>query len=729
MNRGTASVAAVAALLALVALPVAPVTAQTAGPSPDAAADVAADVPARVTLAAIDPVVGRGSVAPDTASVDGASWSLLIEHTGTVAWERLEVVAELHGALGSRSALRVALVGGTVPPAVQRIVAPGPTGPIAPGSVVRIDGVVPLAGALLTGTDSAVHPLRLHVLADGQAVGSISTAVVRLGAAPTARLATSLVWPLAAAPQRDPAGDPSAGLDPLTLAGGALDTLLSALAPLIDGDAPDALLREFARGVALVAPVHLLEDLGQRAELPEGVDAAAERAAVLLSRIRSTARALPADPVVTPYADADLRRLLASGPALRPIAARAVLEGERRIPALLDRPASGTMLLAAPVAPAALDLLPMDTVLLPYRAIEAPDLALDVPLGEPVRTLRSPTGRIVTALVADPYLTDALGASTREQPGDPLLAAQEVLVRTAMVHLEAPGRQGRGLVLLPPNGFDPDPRFAAEVLARLAQAPWLAPGSPAAVAAAASAASATQGPREITRLAPSASDPLPERLTSALTATARDLELLVGAADLPASEPALLVGGRSLAQASDELMRATSTALTGELDRALALLVGVRAGVDAAFGPVTISLADVTLTDRDGTVPLTLRHAGSVPLRVRVEVSAPAALTWTDGTVREVTLEVGADRSLAIPVRSGATGRFAVRIRVSDPTGERLLADETVGVRATAVAGPALALIVMTVVGLTVLGTVRQRRRGVAWPADASTDAGSMVGR
>ena len=728
MNRGTASVAAVAVLLALVALPVAPVTAQTAGPAPDAAADA----PARVTLTAIDPVIGRGSVAPDPATVDGASWSLLVEHTGTVAWERLEVVAELHGALGSRSALRAALAGGTVPPAAQRVVAPGPTGPIAPGSVMRIDGVVPLVGARLTGADSAVHPLRLRVLADGQPVGSISTAVVRLGAAPTARLATSLVWPLAAAPQRDPAGDPSAGLDPLTLAGGALDTLISALTPLVDGDAPDVLLRELARGVALVTPVHLLEDLGQRAEVPEGVDAAAQRAAVLLSRIRSTALALPADPVVTPYADADLRRLLASGPALRTIAARAVLEGERRVPALLGRPASGTMLLAAPVAPAALDLLPMDTVLLPYSAIVAPDLALDVPIGEPVRTLRSPTGRIVTALVADPYLTDALGASTRAQPGDPLLAAQEVLVRTAMVHLEAPGRQGRALVLLPPNGFDPDPRFAAEVLARLAQAPWLAPGSPAAVAAAASAdsaASATQGPRDITRLAPSPSDPLPERLTSALTTTARDLELLVGAADLPASEPTLLVGQRSLARASDELMRATSTRFAGELDRALALLVGVRAGVDAAFGSVTITLADVTLTDRDGTVPLTLRHAGSVPLRVRVEVSAPAALTWTDGTVREVTLEIGADRSLEIPVRSGATGRFAVSVRVTDPTGERLLADETVGVRATAVAGPALALIVMTVVGLTVLGAVRQRRRGVAWPEDDATDARSMVGR
>ena len=99
------SAAAVAVLLALTALPVGPVTAQTLGPSPDAAAAS----PARVTLIAIDPVVGRGSVAPDPASIDGASWSLLIEHTGAIAWERIEVVAELHGALGSRSALRTAI--------------------------------------------------------------------------------------------------------------------------------------------------------------------------------------------------------------------------------------------------------------------------------------------------------------------------------------------------------------------------------------------------------------------------------------------------------------------------------------------------------------------------------------------------------------------------------------------------------------------------------------------
>jgi len=781
VTRRTASAAALAVVLMLATVPGAsPSAAQT-----DLPVDPASDAVARVTLTAIDPVIGRGSIPPapddedeapssglvDPAAVTGVNWSVLIEHTGPDPWGRVEVVAELHGALGSRSALRAALAGGSVPPTVQRVSVSGPPGPLVPGGVMRITGVVPLAGAALTGTDSGVHPLRLQVLADGQPVARIDTAVVRLGSVPTARLATTLVWQLSSAPLRDPSGDPAAALDPLTGDGGRFSTLLGALSPLVERDGATSPLRDLTRGVALVAPAHLLEDLERRAAVlpaaildddltgvpttPESgpdVDEAALRAAALLRRIRSTALALPSGPIVSAYGDADLSRLLVSGAALQPIAARSVLEGERRTLALLGRPSAAGVLLEAPVAPRTLDLLPNSTVLIPYAAIDAPDLALDVPLDDPVRTLRSPTGQTITAIVADPYLSVALGASTREVPSDPLLAAHEVLVRTAMVYFEAPGRQGRGLLLLPPPGFDPDPRFAAEVLGRLARAPWLAPSTPGEVV------SAARESREPARLATRAPEPLPSRLVDALTTTARDLEILVGAADTsadpapgtapdiapdtttesapdtPGPDPIIPVGDRSLAEAGDELMRATSTAFATDLDAALALLDGVRAGVDAAFGQVRIALTDVTLTDRDGTVPLTLVHTGGVPIRVRVEVSAPAALTWSDGRVREVTLAVDAERSLEFPVRSGATGRFPVSIRVTDPTGARLLAEDTIGVRATAVAGPALAFIILAITVLTVLGTVRQRRRGVAWrttePRDGRTARdGRTVGR
>jgi len=767
VNRRAASVTASAVLALLAVLPatvpqVAPrATAQQVAPGAAAAEPGTPQVsgPARTTLIAIDTAVGPGAArAGAVGPSDGIRWALLVENADGSVWERLEVVVELHGPLGSRSALRAALGGGVVPAVIQRQSVAAAAGMLLPGGVALIDGVLPLAGAASTGADSAVHPFRLSVVADGAVVGRVDTAVVRLGARPVEPLATTLVWPLTAPPLRDPSGGTATALDPLTEDGGRLDTLVSAIMTLlrnagapsgaVDGNGSDDVpadpattardeARALLQGLSLVAPAHLIEDLVLRTLAlpapadestgpPAGITVEAEdeavRAALLLQRIRATVLALPAGPVVTPYADADVGRLLASGPALQTLAARAVLEGGRRLDPLLGRQPMPAVLLAAPVTPAALDLLPSSVVLLPHVALDEPDLALDVPLGEPVRTLRSPTGRLFTALVGDPYLSIALGASTRSAPGDPVLAAHEVLVRTAMVHLEAPGRPGRGLLLLPPPDFDPDPRFAAELLARLAGAPWLDPRPPMQVIG-------VQEAPEAGRLLAGPGEPLPPRLVTALAVTRRDLELLVGSVE--AAEPQvppgpdgtgvvtvpIPVGGRDLRTASDELMRATSIAYAGDVDRAVALLDGVRAGVDAAFGLVTVVASDVTLTDREGTVPITLVHAGGVPLRVRVEVTGPAALTWTDGRVREVTLGVDAERSLEVPVRSGATGRFPVTVRVTDPSGERILSEEVLGVRATAVAGPALVIIAATVLALTVIGTIRQRRRGIAWRA------------
>jgi hypothetical protein len=671
---------------------------------------------ARVTLAAIDPLTESGTE---------VGFAVVVEHVGDGEWTRLEVVAELHGALGSRSALRAALAGGSVPPVVQRsVTAPSSPRPVRPGGVVRIAGAVPLTGAALSGPTTTVHPLRLQVVADGVEVGRIDTAIVRLGASPTNPLATTLVWPLSAPPARAPDGDPAAVLDGLTIAGGRLDTLISALAELPAGSA-------LAPGIALGVPAHLVEDLLLRAEgvppalvddlldgpppepPPGSVDEAALRAAVMLGRLRAVARAQPSGPLITPYGDTDLGRLLASGPEIAPLAARAVLEGGSRLSPLIGREPSPVHLLDAPVAPTVLDLLPTRIVLVPHAALDEPDLALDVPLGEPVRALRSPTGRIIIALVGDPYLTLALGGSTRTVPGDPVRSAHEIMVRTAMVHLEAPGRPGRTLVLLPPSDFDPDRRFASELMERLAAAPWLEPSAAAGLAA----IDQQTGVADSARLLDAASEPLPSRLVSALTSTRRDLELLAGAIDREAGDPedVITVGGRELRDASDELLRATSRAYTRDVDGAVALLAGVRAGVDEAFGALTLTVNDVTLTDRDGTVPIGVARDSGVPLRVRVEVSGPGALTWTDGRVRELSLAQGQTRAIEVPVRSGATGRFPVTVRVTDPTGQRVLATEVVGVRATAVAGPALALLGVTVLVLTVVGTLRQRRRGLAW--------------
>lgn len=698
--------AALCAVLLAAVVPAIPTPAlgQTDGPSPGDP-DVAAAAPADevVTLDALDGVVASGTE---------VRFAVLVAHAGDAPWTEVEVVADLHAALGSRSAVRAALDGGVVPRRVRRAVETvEPAVPLGPGGLLRVSGSVPLAGAALTGTDTAVHPLRLRVLADGIEVGRVDTAVVRIGAAPAETLATTLVWPLAVPPARDAAGT-AAPVDAHTGAGGRLDTLVGALEGAAEDDAARALLTP-------TMPAHLLEDLARRAaDADPASDAAGPtRAAALLERLRTVAGALSERPLVTPYADADVGRLVVSAPALRPFAARALRETEERSAALVGRPTAPATLLEGARPAALLDVLPDRTVVIPYAAIDAPDLALDEPLPEPVRTLRSPTGRRITALVGDPYLTDALGASTRAAPRDPVRAAQDVLVRTAMVHLEAPGRAGRALVLLPPDGFDPDPRFADELRSRLATAPWLRPAGVEELLA------ATAGVRPSARLVDAPAAPLPATLADALVATARDLELLVGTVDLDAgADGTIPVGARTLGEASDELLRATSRR-TGVVD-ALAVLAGVRADIDAALGELTITVDDVTLTDREGTVPITLSHAGALPVRTRVEVVGPAALTWPEGRVREVTFAAGGERSLELPVRSGATGRFPVRVSVTDPSGVRELATVTVGVRATALAGPALVLIGATVLVLLVVGSVRQRRRGLAWPP-SGRDAGA----
>jgi len=765
---------------------------------PGAGAAATVPGPARVTVTAIDTAVGAGV---GDLELD---WSLLVEHVGTEAWPDLEVTAQLHAPVGSRSALRAALAGGGVPPLLRTVTVSGTDGPLTPGSAVVVAGTVDLTG-IGPGDLGGVHPLRLQVRVGGVEVARVDTAVVRLQVPPPFPLATTLLWPVSDAPARGPDGSLSATFDVATTPGGRLATLITALG------------RDAARQVVTIAPAaHLLEDLARRAaaddgepagggflpEAPEDVDATtaepststngsdgsdggeggdaprqapaqdgpsaprpgatpgttpgttpgapldgspdspdgaqpptpapgpapgpevaptgdpgAQQAEGLLASLRSTIAATLGGPVASVYAEADVSRLLVGDASQRELAARALLEGVRRLEPLLGRSVHPATLIDGPVDPRVLDLLPDGVVLLAHGAVVGPDLALEEQLGEPVRVLVSPAGRRLTGVVADPFLSSALGASTRAAPGDPVLAAHDLLVDTAMVLFEAPGRSGRSLLLMAPTGFDPDPRFAAAVLDGVARATWLRPSTPTGLVAEA------LGDRPPARLAPTDASALSPRLGAALTATELDLRVLAGAVDvemLASTDPAVAaggvqevpVGGRTLSEAEDELLRATSRRLEGGTDVAVALLDGVRAGVDTAFGIVRIGASDVTLTAREGTLPMTITHVGGVPIMVRLEVEGPAAIAWTAGTTRDLALAVDAGRTVELPLRTGSTGQFPVAITVTDPTGQRTLASATMSVRGTAVSGPALSLIGLTIAALTIVGTIRQRRRG-----------------
>jgi hypothetical protein len=749
VRSGGAHASVALATLLLLALPV-------AGPPSGAPRAVAQEVgvqatpppgprAAELTVTAIDTVVGRG-VARDAIGV-----RLLIENRTAAVWELVEVELDLHGRLGSRSALRAALAGGDVPALLRRTRVEASPVSLAPGDIALAELAVPLTGLTPGSGIADVLPLRLRVLADGVEVGRLDTAVLHLETGAPVPVATAVVWPVTAVPARDVTGTVAAVLDPQTRPGGRLDTLVRTLA----GASGEL--------VTLAPSVTLLEDLARRAlERGEGVDAAADRAQSLEEQLIASVRSAASAPIALPYADADLARVLASPPPVRRLAPAIAFEGARRLAPLTGRAAAPITLLEHPTDARTLDLVAGGVVLLPYGATTEPDLALDLPFVGPSRPMTAPSGRLLTGVVADPFVTAAIAAGARQHfsarstpqglasdpliAGGPVLAAHDVLVRTAMVFAEAPGRSGRGLLVLPPPGFDPDPRFLTALLDGLATAPWLQPVTPAALALTTSGGTATSSaPLE---LAPTDATPVPARLVQAVAdvVAARQLLLEVIDEDAPDGDVELLrLAGRDLDAVSDELLRVlhrgsdlreirangtngtngeggnggnggngpagalTNGLLTGV--ESAVVLESLTAALRASLGDLSISSVEVTLTARDGTLPLTLRHSGGVPLRLVVDVTGPAALSWPDGTQRRLTLGADEERTLELPLRAGSTGTFPVLVRISTPGGT-VLAEETLSVRATALAGPALVGIGIVVAVLLIAGTVRQRRRG-----------------
>jgi hypothetical protein len=695
------------------------------GTGTDAAAGL--DDPARLDLVDLAPVVGA------LPGIDAVAWRATITHLGgptDATWDRVDVAAELRAPVTTRSALRAALAGADVTPLLRRRSVALDPRTLAPGEQGVAEGAVPLQGLAPAGEPGDVHPLRLRVIADGVEVARLDTAVVRMTTAPAETLATALVQPLSHPPLLA-TGDTESDAAALTALAAAIapgGPLGAAVATLASADPT------VAAAVTLAPAAHLLEDLAALAAAdPDAVAAAAPDApadaAAMLATLRTLAATGRSGPVVTAYAGADLARLTAAagpvpadadddaraaaeaaGAAVARIAAASAFEGGRRLLPLLGRAPVPVTLVDGTTTRRALDLVD-GTVLLPHAALDLPDPDLDPTLGEPVRRVSAASGRIVTAVVADPFLAEALAGTDRAalaaRQGGPVAAAQEVLVRSALVFLQAPGRGDRGLLLVLPSTSEPDPVALGEVLSRVGGASWLALVGPATLAA---RAGATAAPRASLRQAEVAPAP---RLAAALTGADAALRRALATIDAPDGPPEL--GGSSPAALDGVLLRAaglaSAAATPDAADRALTAIAAVRAAADGALGPVAVAAADLTLTDRTGPLPLSVANGGALPLRVAVEVVGPAGLGWPEGTRRELLLPAGGEVALELPVAARGTGTFPVVVRVLDATDGELAA-VSIAVRSTAVAGPALVGIAAAVVVMTAVGLVRQRRRG-----------------
>jgi uncharacterized protein YfaS (alpha-2-macroglobulin family) len=118
--------------------------------------------------------------------------------------------------------------------------------------------------------------------------------------------------------------------------------------------------------------------------------------------------------------------------------------------------------------------------------------------------------------------------------------------------------------------------------------------------------------------------------------------------------------------------------------------------------------ATVTLTSDRGTIPITLQRPTGPPVRVVVEVDSLGRLSWPDGESRTVVLTGEGAQTVAFEAVALGRGTFHVTVRVSDPSGHRVLEQVTLSVRSTAMSRPALVGMGVVILLLVIRGLWRR---------------------
>jgi hypothetical protein len=606
---------------------------------------------------------------------------------------------------------------------------PPPLSSLRPGQHADVTIRLPVADVAVTLSQSGVYPFGIEVEAGDIPVGRVRTFLPYIDPSEhTPVLTLAWLWPLVAPPARDPAGafvnDQLAGeLAPTGRLGRLLDTAAALRNPPTPRPAkrakpapgtPLPALPQRAVPVTLAVDPALLESVAAMAaparyvvrppggSARQGAGSAA--AGAFLARLRELAAA---DPVLAlPYADPDIVALVRAGLADDVRAA----ENQRTQATGTDLTQGiiGTAPLVGYAWPPdglvtgpALDSLVtsgVDTVVLSGDAVPANPALTYTPNAATV--LPTAAGGSVRALVSDPGLDGLVSAPP---PGGFPLAEQRFLAETMLIAEETPARP-RTLVVTVPHLWQPDPNYAAALLADTGRVPWLTGTTVNHIAPATTGG----GEREaLTYPASHRSRELPAGLLHALAATEVSLATLDAILDTHS-----LALERAALRAESAAWRTDPR--TGQL-----LVDQISAEVDGLRGKVRIlSGGSVSLASRTSKIPVTVANQLSQPVHVRVDLSTNSArLAATDPGVR--TIPPGHTAQVEIGVRAQSSGVFPAYVRLLTPAGQpygpavKLVVRSTAyGALALAITGGAFGVLLLTVA--VRLGRRIWRARGTA---------------
>jgi Family of unknown function (DUF6049) len=550
------------------------------------------------------------------------------------------------------------------------------------------------SGAQCQAFPSGVFPVRLELLSasNGSVVGSITTHLVFTEAtAGTQRLRVAVVLPvqLTLGPATDPSpaallARPQAALAPPSAASvAAVSGLIGAL-----GREPDV-------------PV-TLEASGQTLEL---LDAARPGAVGQLT----TLAAAPSvhEMAAAPYVPVSAATLVGAG--LGTELGAQVLRGVQATSTTVLHPGG-----AVPEAPlnglgpwitddplddpslAALAGLGYDQVVLPGGDVSGSPVNGSTAEPFTIGPARSP----LTALASDGDLAARFGSD----PGDPVLAAHQLVAELAQLYYEKPNATTpRGVVVVAPSGWSPDPSFVDALLGSLANSPIVDPVTTASLFGLLPTASC----RTTCRLIGSSGGGLPaaairtQRLrTSEFASAAPTARTQVGE-----------LGDLVLAGESENLRPGQQSAV----------VANAAAALDAQLGQLGVAGdRTVTLTSQRGTVPITIVSNAPYPVTATMTLTSDKLLFATGSTQWSQTVVLAhPTNAFYITVRTRTSGVFRVDVTLRSPSGALLLSSGSVDVRSTATSFVGIALTAGAVAVLAVWWvrtSLRRRARRRAEP-------------
>lgn len=307
--------------------------------------------------------------------------------------------------------------------------------------------------------------------------------------------------------------------------------------------------------------------------------------------------------------------------------------------------------------------------------------------------------------------TVAVGDSGLESflTGDdpPALRAAHLLAGLALVAGEQPSI-ARGVTLVNPERWDPDPAFLAAMTTGLQGNPLIAPRTVTDLLTQVPVATDDTEDTVVRQLAPYRAPAAPLTLAQYQAGQAQltSVRNLVGVGD-----PRSLAGGRALASSVTSMWQNP----VGRR-KASALVAGISTSVQAYLQQIEIApQSTVTLTSSTADIPITMKNNGDSDITVRVTLESDRLL-FPEGSQREVVLEAGKNTTVRIPVetRSAGTSRATVTVTAAGlPVGQPV----QINVKSSFVSGVGLFLTIGAIVFLAVWwgwDIHRRRKKGRA---------------